>query len=235
MSYFGGKGGMGVHQTIINQIPPHYTFISGFAGKCAVYRNLKKARKNFIIDKDESLEDWWYKEHGYLDFIIDDFFNINNTDQSPKELSLNNQLWRLWVEDKETFIYLDPPYLKSTRKSDRNIYKHELTEDEHIKLLAIIKKLPCMVGISHYPCDLYDTELADWRKITFSSQTRKGMATEAFYMNYEVPGELHDYRYLGGDYKQRERIKKKFDRWKKNFENLPLLEQEQRKRFIETL
>lgn len=34
-TYFGGKGGSGVYQAIINQIPPHNSFVSGFLGHCA--------------------------------------------------------------------------------------------------------------------------------------------------------------------------------------------------------
>ena len=35
--------------------------------------------------------------------------------------------------NEKVLIYADPPYLKSTRK--RNIYKYEMTDDEHEKIL----------------------------------------------------------------------------------------------------
>ena len=37
--------------------------------------------------------------------------------------------------------------------------------------------------------------------------------TESLWMNYPPPQELHDYRFLGDDYRERERIKRKKARW----------------------
>jgi len=37
-SYFGGKGGAGVAQQIINRMPPHTVYIEPFAGSGAVMR-----------------------------------------------------------------------------------------------------------------------------------------------------------------------------------------------------
>ena len=43
MSYPGGKNGAGVYQAIINQMPPHQTYIEGFLGSGAVLRMKKPA------------------------------------------------------------------------------------------------------------------------------------------------------------------------------------------------
>jgi hypothetical protein len=43
-------------------------------------------------------------------------------------------------------------------------------------------------------------------------------------MNYPEPMALHDYRYLGRNFRERERIKRKKIRWKNRLSRMPLLE-----------
>ena len=43
-------------------------------------------------------------------------------------------------------------------------------------------------------------------------------------MNYPEPFELHDYSYLGDNFRERERIKRKKDRWVLRLEQMPTLE-----------
>ena len=43
-------------------------------------------------------------------------------------------------------------------------------------------------------------------------------------MNYPPPQELHDYSFLGADYRERERIKHKIKRWTDRLKSLPPLE-----------
>jgi hypothetical protein len=43
-------------------------------------------------------------------------------------------------------------------------------------------------------------------------------------MNYARPLELHDYRYLGANYRERDRIKRKRQRWEKRLRAMPVLE-----------
>ncbi len=45
-------------------------------------------------------------------------------------------------------------------------------------------------------------------------------------MNYKPPVELHDYRYLGSDYRERYRLKEKVKRWTKRLQGLSVLEQQ---------
>lgn len=52
------------------------------------------------------------------------------------------------------------------------------------------------------------------------------MATEHLWMNYPEPIALHDYRYLGADYRQRERITRKIKRWQRKLANMPTLERQ---------
>ena len=43
-------------------------------------------------------------------------------------------------------------------------------------------------------------------------------------MNYPAPLELHDYRYLGKNFRERERIKRKKQRWMARLRTMPDLE-----------
>lgn len=122
-------------------------------------------------------------------------------------------------------IYADPPYLRGTRKSARDLYDFEMTEDQHIVLLSNLKKQPCMVLISGYWSGLYADILQGWNTLSFEAQTRRGKATEHLWFNYPVPSQLHDYSYLGDNYREREWFRNKKRRWTEKFKRLSTLEQ----------
>lgn len=121
------------------------------------------------------------------------------------------------------FVYSDPPYLAGTRKSATR-YNFEYTTEQHIELLEILKSLPCMVMVSGYYSVLYAESLAGWNCHSFESQTRRGKAVEWLWYNYNRPTELHDYRYLGNNFRERERIKRKRKRWIDRISKMPILE-----------
>ena len=54
--------------------------------------------------------------------------------------------------------------------------------------------------------------------------TRGGLAEECLWSNFPEPTELHDYRYLGEGFRERERIKRKTTRWTARLARMPLLE-----------
>lgn len=71
-----------------------------------------------------------------------------------------------------TLHYVDPPYLPETRSTKArrggekyHVYKHELTVDDHVELLAGLRELEGMVVLSGYPASLYDHALYDWQRI----------------------------------------------------------------------
>ena len=64
----------------------------------------------------------------------------------------------------ETLHYVDPPYLPETRDRGSD-YAHEMTPDEHIKLLDFLHTLDGFVVLSGYPSPLYDAALSDWSRI----------------------------------------------------------------------
>ena len=69
----------------------------------------------------------------------------------------------------ETLHYVDPPYHHDTRtRGDKNsvrAYKHEMSDDQHRDLAAVLKNLHGMVVLSGYRCQLYDKLYAGWPRI----------------------------------------------------------------------
>jgi DNA adenine methylase len=216
-TYPGGKGGVGVYQNIINCMPQHDFYIEAFLGAGAVFRHKKPARGNLGIDLDEKvIRTWAASGFPSLEVIHGDAFEI-----------LSN--WR-WQDDKHrrTLIYCDPPYLKQTRSSRRPVYRCDLTSDEaHTRLLQILLRLPCMVMLSGYRSALYESIIGHWRQVHFPTVNRAGKPTvETIWMNFPAPSTLHDYRYLGQGFRERERIKRRRERWKARLLRMPLLERQ---------
>ena len=216
-TYPGGKNGAGVFQTLINQIPPHDIYIEPFLGGGAIMRHkLPAPILNMGIDLNPmavfNFQAEPLTQEGHYKFIVADALS--------------------WLASYEwtgrEFVYIDPPYLMDTRKSKNRIYQFEFYDCwQHENLLKIVKEIGkrAAIMISGYRSELYEKELSGWRYITYQAVTRSGkMAEEWAWMNYPEPIELHDYRYLGEDYRERERIKRKTLRWKSRLERLPILE-----------
>ena len=124
------------------------------------------------------------------------------------------------------FVYADPPYLMSTRRGGA-LYRNEYTEEQHIELLSCLKQLPCNVMVSGYWSKMYANVLSKWNTSSFQAQTRGGTpATESVWFNYPPPTALHDHRYLGDTFRERERIKRKKERWIHRLKTMPHLERQ---------
>lgn len=84
----------------------------------------------------------------------------------------------------DTLIYCDPPYLQSLRK--KNIYHHEMTEEQHIELLQVLLASKSKVIISGYESELYDSMLCDWYRAQKQTTVQMGLhRTETLWMNFE--------------------------------------------------
>lgn len=64
----------------------------------------------------------------------------------------------------QTLHYVDPPYLPETRDAGGD-YAHEMSEADHIALLATLREMEGAVVLSGYPSPLYDDALHDWRRV----------------------------------------------------------------------
>src|SRR6185436_1144497 len=134
MTYPGGKNGSGVPQKLINLMAPHDVYIEGCLGSGVIMKLKRPARSSVGIDLDDQVISGWHGEVPNLTLLNADIISyLANANVSG-----------------DTLIYLDPPYLRSTRSCQRPIYRHEFTDQQHLELLGVIKRLPCMVMISGY-------------------------------------------------------------------------------------
>lgn len=82
-------------------------------------------------------------------------------------------------------IYCDPPYLPETRK--KNMYKVEMTFDEHILLLEACKNSSAKIIISGYDSDLYNEYLSDWNVDQIATTAQMGKhRMEKIWFNYSL-------------------------------------------------
>jgi len=221
--YFGGKGGSGVYQNIINIIPPHETFVVPFLGYGGITKNIKPAKYTIGNDIDPVVYNAWFNY--YQNNIYGRNFPIEDFDS----MDLYNDPWEEFIKGlkdlSSTNIYFDPPYPHSSRKS-RHRYKFEMTDDEHGELLTHAKSYNnTSIQISTYDNKLYKSELKHWNKIKFNAKTRGGMAIETVYFNYDPPHRLHDYSYYGENFKNREHLKLKRNRLISRFKRMSPVEQ----------
>lgn len=247
LTYPGGKGNL--YQRLISLIPPHRVYVEPFAGGGAVARMKRPARVNIAIDADtEALA-------ALRSIIVRNGVGCpgglaKDGDTAGGRIAKNGERgrrhrrggeaarWQFLNTDAlawlaaydwrgDEFVYADPPYLRYTRKQARALYRHEMTNGQHRQLLSVLTGLPCPVMISGYHSEMYAQALAGWHVQTFDVLTRGGSpATEYVWMNYPAPVALHDYRYLGDGFRERERIKRKKRRWVEKLRNMPILEKQ---------
>ena len=208
MRYDGGKGTC--YAQLINLIPPHERYIETHLGGGAVMRHKKAAKEQYGLECDSKVVSMWKRDF-----------------PSPNWQVLHGDALDLLDEiqlDESTFIYADPPYHPDTRRRTR-VYRHDYCVEDHEVLLARLTQLPCNVMISGYSSPLYEDVLSDWNKHTFQMQTRVGSREECVWFNYPVPKILHDDRYMGDGFRQREVIRRRQDRLKQRVQKLSVVEQ----------
>lgn len=88
--------------------------------------------------------------------------------------------------DDKVLVYLDPPYMGSTR-SGRRQYEHDMMGmDEHLRLLLAARRHKGPVLISGYESEMYDCLLSGWHKeVTHSRNQAGGETRECLWMNFE--------------------------------------------------
>lgn len=192
VKYIGGKNQLGTAARIINQIPPHAVYIEPFLGSGAILRLKRPAERSFGVD------------------LVPALFPALRTAATNTALlqGCGISFLEYYPWTGREMVYCDPPYLLATR-GGREYYLHEMTDADHARLLCVIKSIPAMVMISGYAHPMYDSALASWRRETFTAYTRThAQRTEVLWMNYPLPKELHDDRYVGGDFRERWALEK---------------------------
>lgn len=209
----GGKGSSFRH--LINLMPPHLVYIETHLGGGNVIARKRPALRNVGVDVDGSVIARWRERVPYLPFELE----LHQADAV--------RFLRSYPFEGGELVYSDPPYLHSTRRR-LNLYRHEYTEAQHVELLETLAGLPCAVIVSGYPSSLYRAVLQDrhgWRCIEYPTTTRRGRVIECAWFNFD-PIALHDCRYAGVTFRERERIKRRRARWRAKFERMDATERQ---------
>lgn len=202
--YPGSKAASGVAEKIIAIFPLHDLYIEPFVGKSAILR--KKQDVCSVVFDVEGLGAYW-AAYQHVDFIQKCGIEF---------------LERVFLPPT-ALVYCDPPYPHSTR-SKKNIYRQEWSDPRHSRFLRACRRLACPVVISTYPNDLYESELSGWRSFSFPAMTRGGVRTEQIYCNYDFDDAAGSNDFLGVDFRDRWRLKKKLRRQLARFAALPAAE-----------
>jgi site-specific DNA-adenine methylase len=197
MRYPGGKGQ--IYQRLINLMPPHRVYVESHLGGGAVIRHKIPASLNFGIDIDpEPLR-------GFCGFPANYKFLCADAAVALKAIRPN----------ADTLVYADPPYFPSARRA-RRVYRHDYSEADHFRLLEILLELPCMVMVSGYASTIYDRMLDGWTRETFPGTSHVGRREEVVWMNFR-PRVLHDARFVGDTFRDRDANLRMRKRWKERF------------------
>lgn len=207
VSYMGGKGNC--YRRIIGAMPVHDTFIETHLGGGAVMRNKRSAQRQIGIDVDPQVIANWAER-----------------DEIPCELVCSDAVsfLKAFVFQGDELVYCDPPYPLATRRPSGPLYRHDYGDDDHEALLDAAMALPCRVMISGADHPLYRHRLKAWRRMEFGAGARRGGRVELLWLNFLPPDRLHDPRFRGADFRERERLKRRLASLTSRVEKLPALE-----------
>jgi site-specific DNA-adenine methylase len=206
MAYRGGKGSL--FRQLINLIPHHDTYIEPYLGMGAVMRNKLPARRSIGVEIDPAIVDRWTGHE------IDNLSVIN-----AEALGFLGAF--PWTGNE--FVYVDPPYLPSTRRMER-VYRFDCDETHHRRLLALLNTLPVPVMLSGYASPIYDEALKGWNRVEFRTGSHGSARTEVVWLNYEPPVVPFDTRFAGDSFRERQRIQRKQQRLRQKIMGLPSVE-----------
>lgn len=214
MQIVGSKNGNGVKEWLIGIMPPHRVYVEACFGTGAIMRAKRPAAVNIGIDCDA----------GTIKQAIAD-------PRPPQPVLIFGNLFDVLpglTVANDWLIYVDPPYLLSSRSCKRRYYRHEMaSEAEHERLLTLLSVLQCKIMVSGYQSRLYSMRLAKWRRESFWTVNRRGRRCQEFcWCNFAVATVVHDTRVVGADCWDRQRIKRKIGRWTRKLSALPPAERQ---------
>lgn len=86
-------------------------------------------------------------------------------------------------DNSETLFYFDPPYVTDLR-STKHAYKHEWNDEDHHRLVRVLKSLKAPWILSGYDTELYDG--LDARKVQFSGTSQNGARVETLWLSRTI-------------------------------------------------
>lgn len=87
-------------------------------------------------------------------------------------------------------------------------------------MLDIAAALPCNVAVSSYANAMYDDALKGWARHTWQAMTRGGLRTEVLWVK-PAPRAFNPRAYVGRDFRDRLRVRRKAQRWAEMFGRMP--------------
>lgn len=192
-AYPGGKGKS--YQHIVNVMPPHRRYVESHLGAGSVMRFKRPAEVSIGIELDRRVVDRWaVLQQPGVEVIHGDALSVLPTlGLGPHDL-----------------VYCDPPFHPATRRR-AGTYRHDLSVTDHERLLDLLLVLGCRVVLSGYDNELYRRVLPHWSRKDFRTRTHVGTVTESIWTNYEPGPVLHDYAFVGGCFRERERLRRRID------------------------
>lgn len=209
-------GGLaGVAQRIINMIPEHDVYISLFAGKDAIFRSIRKAQKNYLVDQNPRIIAWWelfLKKHQYTE---PEGIKINLSQSDALNYWIDpDKAGMLFERHERRFYLIDPPYPMETRAGNIQ-YEFELGVNQHEHLISRCIQLAgqnIFLMLFTFPNGMYSSLLnsAGWHLTTMPYTTRTGVKELQAWTSYD-PNKisLHDTNHVGENWDDRRRIKRK--------------------------
>lgn len=240
-SYFGGKGAEGIWQWHINNTPPHRVRIVPFAGHCFLSRKMAGCEQIVLCDLDAEVIDWWRSSgqlppnavlhHGCgLELIRSTLSpGLSSLPAGSPETSLVANIVRNGdgISRESVFVYVDSPYHPDTRTS-RHRYPFDMGAEQHSRMIEFLSQLDVPVMVCGYAHPEYNATFGDWIRKTQNAMTRGGPRTEVIWMNYQTTA-LHDYRWLGSNFRERDKLTRRERRMIAKLAGLPHME---RQRFL---
>jgi len=142
-----------------------YNGVGGFSRNFIVRRNMGKSVSDFLSAIDR----------------------LPEIHQRLSKVLIENSSWREIIKrynNKNTFMYLDPPYKISTRLSSQK-YLLDMTNQEHNDLINTVLNSKAKFLISGYDNPIYDKlENNGFLKINFALPNAKSKAIESIWKNY---------------------------------------------------
>lgn len=206
MTYRGGKGSL--FRQLINLIPHHDIYIEPYLGMGAIMRNKLPAVRSIGVEIDPVVVGQWRG---------DEVTNLSVMNADALSF-LRTYGWT-----GADFVYVDPPYLPSTRRTDR-VYRFDCDESHHLELLSLLNTLPAPVMLSGYASPVYDDALNGWNRFEFQTGSHGSARTEVVWLNYEPPAVPFDTRFAGDTFRERQRIQRKQQRLRQKIMDLPSIE-----------